>query len=158
MTCSLSCSFKMTLPSKTMANSSEMDGVAVFPVRPAGLMISIEARNCDGLFSDPKEAISARDQSRDIWERSLARTIVATCWFAERKNCPSVTPSALAIFSMEEMEGEHCPFSIWDKKLAEKSVLSAKARREMPCCSLKYRKEFPRVCSIIDCPLIGHHF
>jgi len=47
------------------------------------------------------------------------------------------TPSALAIFSIEEMEGEHCPFSICERKLAEKSTRSARARSDMPCCSLR---------------------
>jgi hypothetical protein len=129
--CSLSCSFKITLPSNTMANSSEMDGVACLPVRPPGLMMSIEARNCEALDSEPSDAISARDQSRAMWARSLARTILTTCW---------VTPSALAIFSMEEIEGEHWPFPICDKKLAEKSVRSASLlRKPLLLCQITQR-------------------
>src|SRR5580692_8305648 len=84
-----------------------------------------------------------------MWARSLARTTVAVCWLADRKNCPRLTPSAFAIFSIEEIEGEHCPFSICDRKLAEKSTRSARARKDMPCCSLRPRRELPRLFSII---------
>jgi len=46
---------------------------------------------------------------------------------AERKNGPSVTPNALAIFALEEMEGEHlffwgAPSQFATRSWAEKSV------------------------------------
>jgi hypothetical protein len=147
--CSLSSTFNITLPSNTMANSSEMDGLACFPVIPPGLMLIMKAWNCDVPESEPREAISACDQSSAICTRSPERTIFTTCLFTDRKNSASVTSSAFAIFSIEEMEGEHCPFSICDMKLGVKSVRAARARIVTRFCCRRKRRDFPRVCSLI---------
>ena len=51
---------------------------------------------------------------------------------AAAKKSPSVTPTAVAIFSIELMDGETCRFSTCEMKLGEKSVCLASVRSEIP--------------------------
>src|ERR1700722_994771 len=73
---------------------------------------------------------------------------------ATRKNCQRVTPKAFAMRSMDEIDGEHWPFSICERKLGETSVLAARARNDTPCFSRKARRDSTRLSSnIVAIPL-----
>ena len=48
------------------------------------------------------------------------------------KKSPIETPTAFAIFSIELMDGETCPFSTCDMKLGEKPDCLASVRTDIP--------------------------
>ena len=101
------------------------------------------------VFMGLSASISALDHQLPIDARSAART---TCppspWAAAAKNSPMVTPRATAIFSIELIDGETCPFSTWDMKLAEKSVCLASSRRDKPSSVRRRRTWVPTACCL----------
>jgi hypothetical protein len=52
------------------------------------LIFIMEARNCDGWESEPREAISAREQSSAMCVRSLARTNIHNLLICGKKELP----------------------------------------------------------------------
>jgi hypothetical protein len=62
------------------------------------------------------------------------------------KKSPRVTPTAVAIFCIELMDGETCPFSTCDMKLGEKPDCLASVRTEIPAWTRRRRTCSPTPC------------